>query len=587
MNESVRCKTQDGQKANLREWAVAGGISLATAIAIVSPFFFFGMASGHDIAFHMGSWLDAAGQWKQGVAFPRWTEWANFGYGEPRFIFYPPLSWMFGAFLGMLIPWKYVGIAFYACVQTFAGLSAYALLRQVSQSRLAARFGALCFVMNPYALTIIYARSDFAELLAISFYPVLLLAALRLCGIFAQQRERSAPILAFAVVFCAVWLSNAPSAVIATYSVALLFAFSSLQKRAFDPLIQGAAGILLGFGLAAFYMVPAAYEQRWVKIARILSSGLEPAQNFLYAKTLDSEHDLFNRIASNIAVLLVAWTLLGAAIAWKNLPASDDGKRRGMLAAIATLAAAATLLMLPVTSLLWRYLPELRFVQFPWRWMSVVALCAAVFTTASMKGRLQWIWLLVATAAIAGSGSYLGNNTWWDTEDMPSLQTALHEGTGFEGTDEYDPVGDDNSDLPLRHPRARLVSAGAGAAEHREITVERWTAEHRRLRAITPQADHVAVRLLNYPAWRVTVDGNPSMVQHAAGTAQMIIPVPAGTSHIEIEFTRTLDRTVGGCISLLTACGSIGLWLWRRQRGPRLSGDPQPDGERPAPARCR
>src|SRR5262249_5475365 len=405
--------------------------------------------------------------------------------------------------------------------------------------------------------------------------------------IFARHREPTAQALAFAIVFCAVWLSNAPSAVIATYGVAFLFAFSSLQTRTFEPLIKGAAGILLGFGLAAFYIVPAAYEQRWVKIAGALASGLEPAQNFLYAKTSDSEHDLFNRIASNIAVMLVAWTLAGATVAWRTLRSASDDKPHAMLAAITALAAAATLLMLPVTSVLWRYLPELRFVQFPWRWMSVIALCAVVFTAASMKRRFEWIWLLVATVSIAGSGSYLGNHTWWDTEDMPSLETALHEGTGFEGTDEYDPVGDDNSDLPLRHPRARFVLGGAGGAEHRGIVGKRWTAEHRRLLVVTPEADLVAVRLLNYPAWRVTVNGSPATVQHAAGTAQMIIPVPAGRSHIEIEFTRTLDRTVGGWISILVVGGSIGLWLWRRPRRPRFSGDPQPDGERPAPARCR
>src|SRR5215510_707832 len=244
MNESVGGKTQDSQKANLREWAVAGGISLGTAIAIVGPFFFFGMASGHDIAFHMASWLDAARQWKQGIVFPRWTEWANFGFGEPRFIFYPPLSWMFGAFLGKLVPWKYVGAAFYICVQAFAGLSAYALLREGTDSRRAARFGALCFVMNPYALTIIYARSDFAELLAIAFFPLLLLTALRLCGI-SRQKPGFEEILAFAIVFAGVWLSNAPAAVIATYSAGLVFVFSTLQKRTWNPLAKGATGMLL------------------------------------------------------------------------------------------------------------------------------------------------------------------------------------------------------------------------------------------------------------------------------------------------------------------------------------------------------
>ena len=120
--------------------------------------------------------------------------------------------------------------------------------------------------------------------------------------------------------FCAVWLSNAPAAVIATYSVAFLFVFAALRQRSFSPLGNGAAGIALGFGLASFYLIPAVYEQRWVNISGVLSEGLTPAENFLYAKTTDNEHDAFNRIASNIAVLLIFWALFAAVTAYLVRP---------------------------------------------------------------------------------------------------------------------------------------------------------------------------------------------------------------------------------------------------------------------------
>ena len=552
-----------------REWAGAAGLSLLVAVAVVSPFFFLGTASGHDISFHMASWLDAAGQWKQGILLPRWTEWANYGYGEPRFIFYPPLSWLLGAFLGSVIPWRAVAAAFVVGVQTFAGLSAFVLLRRLVDSRWAALFGAACFAANPYALVIIYARSDFAELLAMAFFPLLFGSALRLCGFLEEQTNRSdrlQGIFFFAVAFDAVWLSNAPTAVIATYSVTFLFLFAALQQRSPKPVLHGGGAVLLGFGLASFYLIPAIYEQRWVNITGALAGGLTPNENFLYATTKDAEHDAFNRVASNIAVVLLVWCGAGALAAWRAK--QRGGFRLAALLPLATLTAGVLLLLLPLTSLLWRFLPELRFVQFPWRWMSVLALCLVIFMAATATAKFRWIWLAVTAVAAASCGHYIAKHTWWDTEDMPMLEAAMASGEGFEGTDEYDPVGDDRADLAQKQPRAWFVSE-AGQAEERSderIFVDRWTAEHRTLRTVMPRSGRVAIRLLDYPAWQVSVNGQLMKPRHGAATNQMILPVAAGESRIEINFARTWDRTIGGWVSVLTACGLMVLGLWSRKR---------------------
>ena len=524
--------------------AIAG-----SAFAVILPFFVLGIPSGHDFEFHLHSWMEVDAQWRQGVVYPHWAALAHYGYGEARFLFYPPASWLLGAILGAILPWAAVPGVYVWLALTLSGCSMF-LLARTWLDRRDAVFAAALFLANPYYLVEVYWRSAFAELLAGAWLPLLLLYALQL-----KEKDSRAHV-GLALVIAGAALTNAPASLMVNYSLALLALVLAFRERSPKVVWMAARAAGLGASLAAFYIIPAFYEQPWISIAQVLSVGVRPNDNYLFTRIADPVHNRFNLFISLVAMaelIVLAITAFG----WRH----GRTQRPQLWWTLLIWAATSALLMLSPSAIFWEHLPWLRFVQLPWRWLLCLNLVLALLVMLAWR---HWVWRAGTALALLGVLLLTGHRVqppWWDrATDVAELLKQHQNGVGYEGADEYAPAGADPYNIKLDAPR--LAFYGTGAAR---FDIDQWGPEKKSFSAEASQPGQLAVRLFGYPAWNVEVNGRTVSTETLEDNGQMLIPVPAGVSRVEIRFVPTRDRAVGEAMSLIAFAGLL-FWPRRRRR---------------------
>ena len=530
------------------------------ATAFVLPMCFLGTPSGHDLQPHLASWMDIHGQWRESIRFPIWAEWANFGFGEPRFIFYPPLTALLGAALGSVLPWQMVPSVMVWLALFVAGVCMYKFASDWLEPR-EALIPAVLFATNPYNVISAYYRSAFAELMAAALFPLLIWAVV---GISRRDWKR-APVLA--LVFAAIWITNTPAGVIATYTVVIALLVCCVRRRDARALAAAVASVALGFGLAAFYILPAWWEQRWIEVAKIISGDGNPERNFLFSVSNGPDFLAFNWIVSAVAVCLMLLTAIAIFFEWRQPRMRPD-----FFWGMTSLAFLSSLLMFPLSKILWRYVPELEFLQFPWRWLVVLSMSWAALVASAMKFRSKFFWFVAAF--VCGAALALSFKVKWGGHDASTVAQKFASGSGYFSTTNFTPRDANRFTLDEHAPLLQKVDEKGElvALTDANAQIGEWSPERKYFSVQAKEQVVLAVKLLNYPAWQVSIDGRPANVESFKKNGQMLITVPEGEHGVDVRFRRTRDRTIGGAIS----AGSVILLLivsgvfWRSERQPRL-----------------
>jgi hypothetical protein len=357
-------------------------------------------------------------------------------------------------------------------------------------------------------------------------------------------------------------------------------------------------GTTLGLGLAAFYILPASYQRRYVQIAMAILPEMRIQDNFLFHHTGDVLHDQVLRTVSLVAVILITLTVAtllylrareGAPYLDSEMWASREARPSSshsleispltlspqrehtkrvpafVFTSLTILTITIALLLTPLTTPIWNHAPELAFLQFPWRLTAILAAVLSLtiaLALSEIKIKPAAATALSITLATAFTyPAYTFFHQPCDDEDTVQTRLTLFQSNkGAEPTDEYTPTTADNDSLAPADPAYWLSPAPHAKAPANTIPSPAPT----HLTVNSPAPEDIILNLRDYPSWSITRNGTPITNRLQRDDGLIALPIPAGPSTIDITYAQTMDQTAGDIISL-ASIAFLALFLSRRR----------------------
>ena len=257
---------------------------------------------------------------------------------------------------------------------------------------------------------------------------------------------------------------------------------------------------------------------------------------------------------------------------------------------LTALALTIAFLLTPASTFVWTYLPQLRFLQFPWRLSALLGLIFALFAALALNhdpARYpRWtpprtLGLTLLFAALLIPAAWLPFHQLCDDQDAVAPRVALfHSPLGTEPTDEYTPADADPEALEPHDPPFWLLpnptqpgqedapappnSAPGPAPTHLTLTL--------------PHPELLVLNRRQYPAWHLRLNGAevpPHTPQRSPDRTDglLTLVLPAGTDTVDLVWRTTPDQQAGWALSGLAALAALGVRASRNSRRARTSRD--------------
>lgn len=442
-----------------------------------------------------------------------------------------------------------------------------------------AALSALIYAFTPYLFTNIFIKATYPELLAMTWFIGFLWAFDRL--LVSGKSLYQLPLSLFLAVLT---ISHLPTLVItiplATGYYFLLLGNHEIKLKSLKSLVFS---LLLGLGMAAFYVLPAIIELPLVKFANLTSEYYDFHLHFVYPQQLLATHWGYglsipgpnDQLSYQFG--LVQWVVIalsvGLVLKLLKLPTLPLGRLRPHVIFWLLAIVYAVFFMHQVSLTFWENLKFISLIQYPFRFLMVVAWSSAILSAILLslltKKWTQGLIVIISILAVFISYySYLAPEQFWPVSYFNIDSPAWRESVGVAqkaGLEKgYLPASvNEATDKKTKLSRWEIID-GQGVIEGTVIK------SHQLILSV--KADMPTTLRINthyFPGWKVYVDNREVAINYNNQFGFMSFKVPVGSHEIRAQFTNTPIRSVANIITMMSFFGII-IWLllslfWKRR----------------------
>ncbi len=374
-----------------RHLNLVAGLAVAIGLCtLAAPLLHSGFPLGHDLPAHL-TYTYLFDRALEGGQFPvRWTQGVRIGDSQPLFNFYQPGFYYLVQLVHLLVP--SLGSSMKLAVLGVWGCGAAAMF--VSRARggwMPAALGAVVFAGSPYLLLDINVRAAYPEFAAIMCAVGALWA---IAWLFESPGPGRAALLA--CLLAGALVCHLPATLIfapVLLGRAIVAALASTDRRGALAWCGGA--VLLGVGLSAFYVLPALGERHLIQMGALTRGYFDYQNHFVEpSQWLGYTWGFGASVAGpgdgmSFQVGVVQWGVIvaagacAAAAARRRRLTPDDWDLVFWLGAIGV----ALFMTTAASRAVWTAVPQLSYLQFPWRFLMLVSVAAACLA-ANLLARL-------------------------------------------------------------------------------------------------------------------------------------------------------------------------------------------------------